>query len=1047
MEANNIKSLFESIEAQRNKVLNLENILANEINKINTDFDIKINLLQNEKKNKIENAKSQPIPIKNSVKLQLENIDKKIKDNESELLKINNPNFINEKIKELEAWKISQMQSLMENFQKVTAKYKSDTNNPEFSRLSREYYLNDRAIEAEYESKKADINNNSSISSLIKQKINDLKIKKNEIENNAKKQTEKNTIISEIEATYIANISKEENNKSIAITNKKNEINSNINNINNDINAILDNINNIINSESIVNHKLPLLTFNKIQENLELLGTDNFSDPFSFLFYKNEDGKKPPIILDFFNKSHIIIKYNKSNEKEAISFIKLLVLKSLLSLKPGQLHTYLQSNKSEYGSINYLDESIKIPINNIKNTIDNLIKDRSTKINEDDDIYNWVDYNKTQKLFLNFVLINYLDLNEELSDYNKKEILKSLCDNTLIKIGVNLLLGYNTSKNNSDNDFLKIVQSSQNIKIIDFDNLSNNISEEFKITSEIINTFNEMIKKHNKISLNFLDFEEYQLENIQKKWENNKYNAGKDIKLPIGYDQNNELFYFEINVKGGAIHSSIGGKTGTGKSEFISSVIISLVLTYPPESLELYILDFKDGKFSYRFEKNIQHVKSILHVKNIEYIISIFDYLLIEFKRRNDLFKNLSDKSNVPIDDIDDYTSYLKNNEDSEFELLRRIIVVVDETQEIFSDVNYSPISFNTSFNVVKDKINSFLQVCRFTGINFIFSYNSEINNIEFTLPIGNIYNKYSASNHRIKLGNKEIQYLYSKNNMSIIVPKLIDNSIKEYSAEIYVEENLLKFSDYYDSSSNNLLGVTNTYIKEKVSINLNNNSNESIYFKYEDSKKLINLIKCLLISSTNSTINTIFKILTENKNNSLYKSIVDLCGNDYDTDISIENLSNIIDAKKNTNPNDRMYILVLNNTNLREFINRNLSLINDSSLSNTYFIFADSVGTNFYNIDFTHQIFLNPKDIIEHKIPYKILPNHALYSNNTKNQNKLFKLFDEIDMKINTKFLVNLQYNIEVIESNKTESMQYNKPDITSLIERIKNQNIKLGK
>ena len=51
----------------------------------------------------------------------------------------------------------------------------------------------------------------------------------------------------------------------------------------------------------------------------------------------------------------------------------------------------------------------------------------------------------------------------------------------------------------------------------------------------------------------------------------------------------------ELGARGTAHHALVAGKTGSGKSTLMHTIITNLALTYSPDEVQLYLVDFKKG--------------------------------------------------------------------------------------------------------------------------------------------------------------------------------------------------------------------------------------------------------------------------------------------------------------------------------------------------------------------------------------------------------------------------------------------------------------------
>lgn len=138
-------------------------------------------------------------------------------------------------------------------------------------------------------------------------------------------------------------------------------------------------------------------------------------------------------------------------------------------------------------------------------------------------------------------------------------------------------------------------------------------------------------------------------------------------------------------------HVLIGGTTGSGKSNLLHSLIVQVCKRYSPDEVSLYLLDFKQGvEFSkYAQPITLPHAALIATEADVEYGLSVLEHIVDEIKRRFSLFK----KANCT-----QYSDYRNRNPD---EVLPRIIVLIDEFQELFA-AKETPAVFNSMRLVVK---------------------------------------------------------------------------------------------------------------------------------------------------------------------------------------------------------------------------------------------------------------------------------------------------------------------------------------------------------
>lgn len=89
--------------------------------------------------------------------------------------------------------------------------------------------------------------------------------------------------------------------------------------------------------------------------------------------------------------------------------------------------------------------------------------------------------------------------------------------------------------------------------------------------------------------------------NILDRWNNN--DSTKSLKAQIGLDSSGMPIYLDIHEKFHGPHGLIAGSTGSGKSEFIITYILSLAINYSPEDVTFVLIDYKGGGLAGAFKK------------------------------------------------------------------------------------------------------------------------------------------------------------------------------------------------------------------------------------------------------------------------------------------------------------------------------------------------------------------------------------------------------------------------------------------------------------
>lgn len=129
-----------------------------------------------------------------------------------------------------------------------------------------------------------------------------------------------------------------------------------------------------------------------------------------------------------------------------------------------------------------------------------------------------------------------------------------------------------------------------------------NMLEVSKILSNIPIEFENSAKQLPE-SINFLEMEKVgkveQL-NVLNRWNTN--DPTTSLKAEIGVNENGDYMYLDLHEKFHGPHGLIAGTTGSGKSEFIITYILSLSMNYSPDEVSFILIDYKGGGLALAFE-------------------------------------------------------------------------------------------------------------------------------------------------------------------------------------------------------------------------------------------------------------------------------------------------------------------------------------------------------------------------------------------------------------------------------------------------------------
>ncbi|MCK5755086.1 MAG: type VII secretion protein EccCa, partial [Mycobacterium sp.] len=154
------------------------------------------------------------------------------------------------------------------------------------------------------------------------------------------------------------------------------------------------------------------------------------------------------------------------------------------------------------------------------------------------------------------------------------------------------------------------------------------------------------------------------------------------LRVPVGVTENGQPL--EIDIKeaaenGMGPHGLCIGATGSGKSEFLRTLVLSMVTTHSPDALNLILVDFKGGATFLGLD-GLPHVAAV--ITNLEDELAMVDRmrdaLAGEMNRRQELLRSAGNFANVG-----DYEKARLNG--AALDPLPALFIVVDEFSELLS--------------------------------------------------------------------------------------------------------------------------------------------------------------------------------------------------------------------------------------------------------------------------------------------------------------------------------------------------------------------------
>ncbi len=172
--------------------------------------------------------------------------------------------------------------------------------------------------------------------------------------------------------------------------------------------------------------------------------------------------------------------------------------------------------------------------------------------------------------------------------------------------------------------------------------------------------------------------------NSLTRWKEN--NPTITLQTPIGIDAYGETFMLDLHEKFHGPHGLVAGMTGSGKSEFIITYILSLAVNYHPDEVSFILIDYKGGGLAGAFENHDRGIKlphlagTITNLDGAAVKRSLIS-IQSELRRRQTIFNQARKVSNEGTMDIYKYQQLYRDKVVSE--PVPHLFIISDEFAEL----------------------------------------------------------------------------------------------------------------------------------------------------------------------------------------------------------------------------------------------------------------------------------------------------------------------------------------------------------------------------
>jgi len=154
------------------------------------------------------------------------------------------------------------------------------------------------------------------------------------------------------------------------------------------------------------------------------------------------------------------------------------------------------------------------------------------------------------------------------------------------------------------------------------------------------------------------------------------------LRVPIGLGEGGAMIHLDIKEsaqQGMGPHGLVIGATGSGKSEFLRTLVLGLAMTHSPEQLNMVLVDFKGGA-TFAGMSEMPHVSAVITnlAQELTLVDRMQDALSGEMVRRQELLREAGNFASIR-----DYEKARAAGED--LEPMPSLFIVVDEFSEMLS--------------------------------------------------------------------------------------------------------------------------------------------------------------------------------------------------------------------------------------------------------------------------------------------------------------------------------------------------------------------------
>lgn len=165
---------------------------------------------------------------------------------------------------------------------------------------------------------------------------------------------------------------------------------------------------------------------------------------------------------------------------------------------------------------------------------------------------------------------------------------------------------------------------------------------------------------------------------IEKRW--SMCDSEYTLQANLGVMEDGEVMKLDLHERAHGPHGIVAGMTGSGKSELLITLILSLAVSYHPHDCAFILIDYKGGGMAKALEQ-LPHCAGVITNLDGSMIQRSLNSLHAELIKRQTLFAQTMSEQHLPSMNIDVYLKLF--HEGKVKEPLPHLVIVADEFAEL----------------------------------------------------------------------------------------------------------------------------------------------------------------------------------------------------------------------------------------------------------------------------------------------------------------------------------------------------------------------------